>query len=157
MEELDSVEVARAVISEAQRAGIKLNMTQLQKLLFLIYGTCLAILNRRPFNERAQAWPYGPVFPRTRRELLETVDAWTPIEYPENIPEDLQAIISGAIDHFGALNASLLIAWSHLPGSPWEITTKMPDFNWGTEIGDGLIKDYFSKIAIRSNNDDDQS
>ena len=153
MEELDSVEVAKAVIAEAQRAGIKINMTQLQKLLFIIYGTSLAILNRKPFNENAQAWPYGPVFPRTRRDLLETVSKWPHIEYPQNIPADLQDIISGVIYHFGKWSTFQLITWSHTPGSPWEITTKMPNFNWGTEIGNGLIKDYFLKIAFRSEND----
>ena len=153
MEEIDSVDVAKAVIAKAQQNGLRLNMTQIQKLLFIIYGPGLVFFNHTPFNEHAQAWPYGPVFPRTRRELLETVNAWTATAYPQNIPEELQDIISGVIKYFGSWNASMLISWSHTPGSPWEITTKMPNFRWGQEIGDGLIKDYFSKIAVRSSND----
>ena len=32
------------------------------------------------------------------------------------------------------------------------MTTKMPNFKWAQEIGDGLINDYFSKIVRRSEN-----
>ena len=152
MEELDSVEVAKAVIAEAQRVGTRLNMTQLQKILFIIYGTCLAILNWKPFNESPQAWPSGPVFPRTRQNLLDTVKNWAHVENPANIPEDLKDIISGVIFHFGTWSEASLVSWSRNSGSPWEITTKAQNFNWGSQINDELIRFYFLKIATRSDN-----
>lgn len=153
MEEIDSVDVARALMIEANNQGLRLNMTQLQKLLFIIYGTGLFLLGRRPFNEHAQAWPFGPVFPRTRRLLLDDVNNWiVPEQYPNTIQDDLRPIISAAVSFFGRWSGQKLIAWTHTPGSPWEMTTKMPNFKWAQEIGDGLIKDYFSKIVRRTEN-----
>ena len=154
MEEIDSVDVAKAVIVEANNRHLRLNMTQLQKILFIIYGTGLVLLGRRPFDEYAQAWPSGPVFPKTRRELLEVVKNWdVPSQYPTTIQDDLKIIISSATNFFGNWSDSKLIKFGRLPGSPWEMTTKMPNFKWRQEIGDGLIKDYFSKIAVRSQKD----
>lgn len=153
MEEIDSIDVAKALMIEANNQGLKLNMTQLQKLLFIIYGSGLFLLGIRPFNEHAQAWPFGPVFPRTRRLLLNEVNNWiVPEQYPNTIPENLKQIISSVVRFFGQWSEQKLIAWTHTPGSPWEMTTKMPNFKWAQEIGDGLIKDYFSKIVRRSEN-----
>jgi len=150
MEEIHSDDVAKAIMIEANNLGLRLNMTQLQKLMFIIYGTGLFLLNRRPFDEHARAWPLGPVFPKTRRLLLEDVKNWVvPAQYPTTIQEDLRPIISSAVKFFGTWSSPKLIEWTHTPGSPWEITTKMPDFKWGQEIGDGLIRDYFSKIVVR--------
>ena len=55
---------------------------------------------------------------------------------------------SDFLDNGANKNSSL----GHTPGSPWEMTTKMPNFKWAQEIGDGLINDYFSKIVRRSEN-----
>lgn len=148
MEELNSIDVARAVMSIADKKGVRLNMTQLQKLLYIVYGTSLVILNRRPFDEHAQAWPFGPVFPKTRRKLLDDVKNWKISKIPEYIPDDLIYVVKSVVDFFGTWNAKRLIDWAHSEGGPWFITTKMPDFKWSQEIGDGLIKDYFKKIVV---------
>ena len=151
MEELDSVEVAKAVMVEANNQGLRLNMTQLQKLLYIIYGTGLFILGRRPFDEHAQAWPFGPGFPKTRRKLLKDVNNWIVPAEVGQIPDDLRLIISSAVRFFGSWSGLKLIEWTHTPGSPWDMTTKMPNFKWAQEIGDGIIKDYFAKIVVRRN------
>ena len=57
--EPNSIDVARAVMALADAHGLRLNLTQLQKLLYIVYGTCLAILGHPPFrNEPPRAWPF---------------------------------------------------------------------------------------------------
>lgn len=61
--EPNSIDAARAVMALADAHGLRLNLTQLQKLLYIVYGTCLVILGHPPFrNEPPRAWPFGPVF-----------------------------------------------------------------------------------------------
>ena len=134
----------------ANDRGLRLNMTQLQKLLYIVYGTCLVILDRPPFrNEQPQAWPFGPVFPTTRRWLFDAVGEWKVPQVPESVPEDIRRIIEKVITHFGSWPSKALIDWTHKPGAPWDMTTKMPGFKWANRIGDGLIKDYFESHVIR--------
>lgn len=147
--EPDSVDVAKALMAEADSQGLRLNMTQLQKLLYIVYGTCLVMLGRRPFDEHAQAWPFGPVFPRTRRKLFDDVKNWNVGQIPETVPEDVKDIVRKVVRFFGSWTSGQLIEWTHTPGSPWDMTQKMPGFKWAQEIGDGLITDYFKAKVIR--------
>lgn len=152
--EPNSTDVAKAVIASADAHELRLNMTQLQKLLYIVYGTCLVILGRPPFtNEQPQAWPYGPVFPTTRRLLFDAVGEWNVPQVPESVPEDIRRIIEKVITYFGSWPSKALIEWTHKPGAPWDMTTKMPGFKWANKIGDGLIKDYFEDHVIRRKTD----
>lgn len=147
--EIDSVDVAKALMAEADSQGLRLNMTQLQKLLYIVYGTCLVMLGRRPFDEHAQAWPFGPVFPKTRRRLLNAVKNWNIEDCPATVPDDVKGIVHKVVRFFGSWTSGQLIEWTHVPGSPWDMTQKMPGFKWANEIGDGLITDYFKAKVIR--------
>lgn len=63
--------------------------------------------------------------------------------------EDIRRIIEKVITHFGSWPSKALIEWTQTPGSPWDMTTKMPGFKWADKIGDGLITDYFESNVIR--------
>lgn len=136
-----------------------MNMTKMQKLLYIIYGAYLRIYGERLLNEHPQAWPYGPVFPTTRTRLLkydfDTISV-------ENITgKERQAIendakLNGVIDfvfkHFGDWNAGQLSEWSHSDGSPWHQTTNRSGFKWGDTIPDEWIRDYFNTIiTVKAN------
>lgn len=47
--------------------------------------------------------------------------------------------------NFGKMSANQLVAWTHTPGAPWDITTKKPDFKWNDPITDDLIEAYYGK------------
>lgn len=148
--EPNSIDAARAVMALADAHGLRLNLTQLQKLLYIVYGTCLVILGHPPFrNEPPRAWPFGPVFQTARRVLFDAVDDWDVPQVPESIPEDIRRIIEKVITHFGSWPSGALIDWVCTPGAPWYMTTKMPGFKWADKIGDGLITDYFESHVIR--------
>lgn len=100
--EIDSVDVAKALMAEAGSQGLRLNMTQLQKLLYIVYGTCLVMLGRPPFStEQPQAWPFGPVFPTTRRKLSDEVKNGSVKACPETVPAELRRIVDKVVESFG--------------------------------------------------------
>lgn len=114
--EPNSIDVARAVMALADVHGLRLNLTQLQKLLYIVYGTCLVTLGHPPFrNEQPRAWPFGPVFRKSRRVLFDPVDDWDVPQMSKAIPDDVRCIIKKVITHFGSWPSGSLIEWTCTP------------------------------------------
>lgn len=153
----DSVDVACYIVASANDKHLGINMTKLQKLLYIAYGTYLAITNgKRLTNEHPQAWPYGPVFPTTRNRLLNK--DLSQINFSDSslseIKDDpnLKSLISSVLKGFGNKNATTLTVWSHQSGSPWDRTVNQDGFTWGARIPDSYIKEYFDSIIVRKSN-----
>lgn len=148
MRKYDSVEVARYMMAIANQKGIVLNVTKVQKLLFIVYGYFLAKHNRVLIDEQPKAWPFGPVFPRTRKHIdygkIVNIDH----EYIQSVKKDndLTEFLNWLLDGSGDLTASELTEWSHKEGSPWHKTTKQKDFKWSDPIPDEYIREYFTPI-----------
>lgn len=145
-----STDVALHLAAVANERRVSINMTKIQKLLYITYGVFLRVYRERLLNEHPQAWPYGPVFPTTRNRLLK-LDLYsiTAQDVPQEVRTDaqLQEIIAFVFASFGGWNAGQLSEWSHRQGSPWEKTTNREGFVWGGAISDDLIYDYFAKIV----------
>lgn len=156
-----STDVAKYIVAEANSRRVGINMTKMQKLLYIVYGTFLCVYEERLVDEYPQAWPYGPVFPSTRKALLD-VDmlslSYTDIETNEHLKikqdEDLKKVIDFAFTNFGIWNAGQLSEWSHREGSPWADTTKCKGFKWGDVIQDKLIYNYFKDLIMVDNTPD---
>lgn len=145
----NSVDVAKYIAGKANEKKIFLNITKIQKLLYIAYGTYLRVYERRLTNEHPQAWPYGPVFPTTRNKMvsmaLESIRATaSPLELQND--SKLNKVIDFTLEHFGIWNAGQLTEWSHRDGSPWYYATRTPGFKWGDQIPDELIYNYFHSI-----------
>lgn len=151
----NSVAIARYIIAKANSEGIAINMTKVQKLLYAAYGVFLAVKGRRLLDEHPQAWPYGPVFPTTRRNLLKVnfYDISFSSEEFNKLRDDamLNSLIDSVFRTFGSWTAGQLTAWSHQDGSPWEKTVQKVNFSWGDRIDDILIEDYFKLITNKNN------
>lgn len=147
-----STDVALYLLAKANGHDqkISMNMTKLQKLLYVVYGVYLFVYKERLLDEHPQAWPYGPVFPSTRNRLLKEDFSTISIDdiKDTNLKSDtkLQEVILFVFTNFGSWNAGQLSEWSHIDGSPWEQTTKQEHFKWGNIIDDQLIMNYFSSI-----------
>ena len=146
----DSTVVAKYLLALAYKKGIVLNVTKVQKLLFIAYGYFLAQHNQLLLNEKPKAWPFGPVFPKTRKE----VDYGKIIEASDDSLKEVAAdpmvteVLNKIIDNYSKFSATQLSDWSHMPGSPWDKTTKATSFTWNQPIPDKYIKEYFSQIEI---------
>lgn len=149
----NSILVAKYIVAIANDRKISINMTKVQKLLYIAYGIFLAVDGRRLTNEHPQAWPYGPVFSTTRNKLLK-IDFYS-IELDDhefsdiNNDENVKSLIDLVFHSFGSWSASQLTEWSHSDGSPWDNIVSTDDFSWGEQIPDESIKSYFNSIIKR--------
>lgn len=153
--EIDSVIFAKYLIAKAnERGGLGMNMTKLQKLLYISYGLYLAVSGTRLLNEHPQAWPYGPVFPTTRNRLLgnNLYNFRVSDEGFEELRnnEDINGLIDLVFRTFGDWKAGELSAWSHSEGSPWARAVGRDGFKWGDTISDADIRDYFRMLTDAS-------
>lgn len=145
-----STEVAKLIIATANEKKLSINMTKTQKLLYIAYGIHLAVRDVRLTDEHPQAWPYGPVFPTTRKRLLKedlysiTKDDAELREISQD--EDMTALVELVFKHFGMWSAQTLTIWSHKDGSPWQRTVSSEGFDWGEQIPDSYIKPYFQRM-----------
>lgn len=153
-----STDVASYLVSLANERHITVNMTKVQKLLYIVYSVFLRVYKERLLNEHPQAWPYGPVFPSTRNKLLDedltmiSCEIISPVILDKMRNDNqLNEIIDFVFDNFGKWNAGQLSEWSHSSGSPWHTATKSRGFRWGHVISDNSIFEYFSTIiSIKS-------
>jgi len=150
----NSVEVAAFIVAKANENKLGINMTKLQKLLYIAYGTSLVIYGERLTNEHPQAWPFGPVFPTTRNRLIKLDFDSINMDDPtiKNIKEEekLKKLIDFVFEGFGKWTAKDLTAWSHKESSPWWTTKAMKDFKWGNHISDENIYNYFNAIIKKN-------
>ena len=130
--------------------NVVLNRTQINKMLFYVYGRHLAIKNAKLFEgDDPKAWPYGPVFPIVYKKInIEDVPRSFSKEKNDAFKANPEALnlVKEAVNKFYNWSAYDLTKWSHAVDSPW-YKTKYPTSGapakWNTVIDDGLIKEYF--------------
>lgn len=147
MKQFNSILVASYLVAIAAEKGIPMNVTKAQKILFVLYAYYITI-GRVIFDEQPKAWPFGPVFPKTRKKV--DYNNAKPINSPEfdEIKSDVEFNESciSAVSNLGKNTASQLTEWSHKEGSPWDRTTKQVGFKSGAPIPDEFIKEYFATL-----------
>jgi uncharacterized phage-associated protein len=146
-----SEECAKYMLAYANSQGKKLNVTQVQKLLFIAYGIYLAKHNGedRLIEEHPQAWPYGPVFPRSKTKLDYSKDYTLEELKPESVANDAEVklLLESVVNDFSMIPANQLSSWSHSPGSPWDKTVHEEGFKWSNEIKDAYILEFFRNFS----------
>lgn len=144
---LDSIDVANAIRYAGQLKDLRLNMTQINKLLYIVYGSWLVLHKERLTAEHPAAWPYGPVFPRVHRHVKLYEDP-TPSSYNElkTINSDITRLIDIVVNTFGRLPAGKLSEWSHQPDSPWDIAIRQNNAQWNAKLDDEDIFNYFYNV-----------
>lgn len=146
----DSVVGAKLLLALAYEKGFVLNVTKVQKILYIIYGYFLAKEGREIFTESPRAWPYGPVFPRTRKRVDFGKVYHITDEDIKDIAsdDDLKGVFNKVIDKYAKFSAAQLSDWSHMEGGAWDKTVKQAGFNWNNEIPNEFISEYFSQMNI---------
>lgn len=147
----NSVVLAKYIVGYANAHHFVINMTKLQKLLYITYGVFLAVTGERLTNEHPQAWPYGPVFPTTRNKLLKLTLEEIQMPEDDSITDDVKACVKLVFDTYGIYNGTYLSSWSHQVGSPWDYTVNSDGFNWGDRIPDEYILSYFKTLIVKKN------
>lgn len=134
--------------------GTILNKTQMQKILFMCYGSYYAQKNAPLFtDDTPKAWPYGPVFPRVNVR-------YNPSNPPLNLTDDDKKafvknqdalkLVTSIVAKYCRVSAHELSEWSHEIGSPWFNTVygkggNNSEITWNKEIPNEFISEYFKE------------
>ena len=120
---------------------------QLQKLVFLAQGYCLALLDRALFHNHVHAWQWGPVIPKLYKPLqkygagvvCEPIPSEDTIEGASQEDEVIRAVW----DSFGHFTGAQLSGLTHENGTPWSVTWEANKFG---VISEDLIKDHYRRL-----------
>lgn len=150
LKQYDSVIAAKYLMALANKDGIVLNVTKVQKMLFIAYGYFLSKHNHVLLKESPKAWPYGPVFPRTRNKVnYGSIISLNDKELSEILnDEKVTEVFEAIIKKYSPYTASQLSDWSHMKGSPWDKTINQPGFDWNQQIPDNFITNYFLEVNV---------
>jgi len=119
---VDSVDFAIYLNQKAKNMALDVNVTKIQKWLYICYGLYLAAKKEQLLDERPKAWQFGPVFPKVYKRQQKNGNSL------DNLPlsvsmVDLQQydeIIQPVLDHFGKWSAAGLVEWTHEKGRAWD-------------------------------------
>lgn len=155
MESLTSVDYANLLRFLAySRENTVLSNTQVNKLLFMCYGTYLALDGHRLFDEAPKAWPFGPVFPKVYKTYMMQPNPIIIQKEKVHLFNDnalAMRICNAVVKKHCHRSAYDLSMWSHQDGSPWHKTVYSDDSNpieWNKEIEDGIIREYFREHPV---------
>lgn len=143
---LDSVVLARSLVYLSNINAHPINMTQIQAILYIVYGGYLASKGKRLTDEHPQMWEYGPVFPKVYNKLKKQPSDGK--EEAEKLQKDYPQIWGYLSDSFSrnAWTSGSTLVYPHLAkGTPWAVTRKSNPDKWGAVIEDSLIERWFKE------------
>lgn len=121
---------------------IHIDNLKLQKLLFYCQAVSLVINDKPIFNNRIEAWDYGPVVPEVYYKYrngdieIEKSEGLVKVEGDDLKMADL------ALDYYGSMTGGKLIQLTHSE-KPWQNAYKQ---GRNTEITQQSMKDFYSTI-----------
>ena len=115
------------------------------KLVYITHGWHLAIKDDDLFQERIEAWKFGPVIP----DLYHATKSFGRDPIPFDLVNDesnvlsceTRAFIKSVFDKYGHLSGFSLSQLTHQSGTPWDRVYK--DSVMHIEIPDSLIKEHY--------------
>lgn len=153
------LDVCRYVINYSNKNNYEISNLKLQKVLYFIQAYFLIEKNKLCFNEKIEAWDFGPVIPKAFYEykqygsgniptiksyiILDKNNIWDSkkIEFDDGIiTNEDKILINKVINKFKNYSATDLVSLTHKQ-SPW-IDTYIPYQN--KEITINTIKEYFN-------------
>lgn len=151
--------IAYAFVKKGMQEKLPVTQMKLQKMVFFAHGVYMALNNGDPLiQEEFQAWQFGPVIPNIYYEYKTfgnqpiICDSKYSSDENKNLQDDELAM--RAIDYTWQvtknLSAYTLSNWTHIKGSPWEVTY-VPGFS-SIPIDNILIAKYFKKMFETAQN-----
>nr|DAT34136.1 MAG TPA: Protein of unknown function (DUF4065) [Caudoviricetes sp.] len=152
---IDSREFAKYILYKAGDDAGSINMTKLQKYLYICDGMLLSF-GYDDIKEIPKAWDYGPVYPKVYKWYKDRVGKTVSRnEISADAIEEIESrhfdtAIEKVLETFKDWTARELSAWTHQPSSPW---SNAIDRNNG-ELYGPLSKDdmkmYFSGVFVNA-------
>ncbi|NVJ45607.1 MAG: DUF4065 domain-containing protein [Cytophagia bacterium] len=139
-------DIAKEFLKLAKEEGSVVDPMKLLKLTYIAQGYYLAFWNKPLYNNRIEAWKYGPVIPDlyrvTKRFGYGQVDSDLVDLYAENeLGKDEQGFLKALWGHYGSLSGLELSSLTHQNDSPWKLAYK--EGERATLIDNEAIKKYY--------------
>ena len=122
-----------------------IDIITLQKLVYLAYGWCWALLRKQLFEDKIEAWKYGPVIPNVwdafewRGFSISEPYYNNQKEFKEDVVEVLDTIYKVYIKE----ESAKMIAITHASGTPWSLVSNSKH---NKEIPKHMIWHYFELL-----------
>lgn len=148
----DAITIADEILKIAKSQGKTLTPLQLMKLVYISYGWGLAILDKQLFQNRIEAWKFGPVIPdlyqATKHFGKETIPLAS-IDINSNVDSETESLLNGVFKQYGKHSGVYLSGLTHTSGSPWDQVYH--DGVMGIEIPDSKIRDHYKGLLDARN------
>lgn len=157
----NSLDIARYIINHLNEENSSVSNLKLQKLLYFVQGFFLAIKDEPCFNDRIEAWDFGPVVPNAYHEFKEFGSNGIPmiktyfkfnsdnfwdsetVEFDDKVINDNdKELINAVLDLYKNYSATALVRLTHNQ-DPWSNT-----YDQGCKnliISNESIKEYFKR------------
>lgn len=144
-----AIAVANAFIELAKKEGKQLTNMQLQKLVYVAHGWCLALLRKPLFYNDVKAWEWGPVIPKLYNRLKKygsgfVTDSIATNDSPIDPRTEDMSLIQSVWDAYKEFDGPQLSAMTHAEGTPWDETWK--SIRYG-EISNEKIAEHYRQLA----------
>jgi uncharacterized phage-associated protein len=153
--------IANEFLKLARAQGASLTNMQLQKLPYIAHGWSLALIGEPLIADVPQAWQYGPVYPGLHRKLrrygagqvtdlihenddLPLPDKTGPVITTTLSPPERE-LLAAVWAGYSKYDAFQLSALTHVPDSPWSITTEQDGPS--APIPNDRIKAHYQHLA----------
>lgn len=146
----DVLTVADAILKIAKMQGKSLTPMQLVKLTYIAHGWSLGLRGKDLFQNKIEAWQYGPVIPdlyhatkQYGRKPIPLKVIGEPSEI--NVSDDDKLFLEEVYKKYGGLDGIALSYITHRAGTPWERVYRPGVMH--IEIRDDLITRHYQELA----------
>ena len=139
-----AIQIANFFIKKHCQDKKSIGHVKLQKMVYIAYGWCWALLGRELFEDEIQAWEFGPVIPNVyyafKNQGLEITNL---VGEPENLNEGVNEVLEAVYKAYVDKESDRIIAITHAPGTPWSLVY---DGTKNKGIPKGTIWRYFELL-----------
>lgn len=139
----EAIAAANHLLERARRDGRDVTIMWLLKLAYIAHGWSLALLDRPLFDDKIEAWPYGPVIPEVYFAFRpQGVTLSAPVPAAAELDAEARSILDQTYDIYGDMSASKLSKLTHVAQGPWHIAQQAGgDF---ARIPDDLVRMHYA-------------
>ena len=146
--------VADEILKIAKRAGKALTPLQLMKLTYIAHGWSLGFDRGDLFNNRIEAWKFGPVIPDLYRATKSYGRSPIPLDLVDDkssgVDADTREFLEKVFNTYNQYDGIQLSSLTHQSGTPWD--TVYMDGVRGVEIPDDLIERHYKRLLNERRN-----
>lgn len=144
-----AIAIADQILRIAKAKGKALTPLQLMKLVYIAHGWSFPLRGSDLFENRIEAWKYGPVIPDLYRATKRFGQNPIGLEYvgdPNHpvVDAETKAFLESVFSGYGDMSGVALSSLTHQSGTPWQKVYKEGVCN--LEIPDHMIKDHYNEL-----------